>query len=46
MKSIKYNDVRLNAKSLVSMNYMSGNLHQTYCVEGEIFTFVNGELQA
>lgn len=45
MKSIKYNDGRLNAKTLISMNVLNGELHQTYCVEGELYHFVNGELK-
>jgi len=44
MKSIKYNDKRLNAKTLVSMSVLNGDLHQTYYVEGELYHFVNGEL--
>ena len=45
MKSIKYNDKRLNAKTLVSMCVLNGDLHQTYYVEGELYHFVNGELK-
>ena len=44
MKNIKYNDKRLNAKTLVSMNVLNGDLHQTYYVEGNLYHFVNGEL--
>ena len=43
---MKYNDARLNAKSLVSMNFVNGNLYQTYYVNGNLYSFVNGELQA
>lgn len=43
---MKYNDTRLNAKTLVSMNFVDGNLYQTYCVAGNLYSFVNGELQA
>lgn len=45
MKSIKYNDKRLNAKTLISMSYIGDSLHQTYYVDGELYCFVNGELQ-
>lgn len=43
---MKYNDARLNAKTLVSMNYINGSLRQTYYVDGNLYSFVNGELQA
>lgn len=46
MKSIKYNDARLNAKSLISMAYIDGQLHQTYIVDGEMIRFVEGQLAA
>ena len=46
MKSIEYSDRRLNAKSLISMNYINGKLHQTYMVEGQLVRFVDGELEA
>lgn len=46
MKSIKYNDARLNAKTLISMKFVNGNLHQTYYVDGNLYSFVNGVLRA
>ena len=43
---MKYNDARLNNKTLVSVNFVNGSLHQTYYVDGNLYSFVNGELQA